>query len=93
MIRNYFTIALRNLVVMLLSKDFTRLVLIGFVVAAPLAYLAMSRWLEQFAYRTSPGTGTFILAANPSSSPRVGLRLTTGPDAFADERKTLRVLN
>ncbi|MGH7456391.1 MAG: ABC transporter permease, partial [bacterium] len=37
--------------VLLLSKDFTKLVLLGFVVAAPLAYYAMNRWLADFAYR------------------------------------------
>lgn len=44
----------------LLSKDFIRLVLIAFAVAAPLAYFAMSRWLEDFAYRISIGPGIFV---------------------------------
>ena len=47
-------------IVALLSKDFTRLVLAGFVVAAPLAYYAMNRWLENFAYRIEIGAGVFI---------------------------------
>ena len=38
-------------IVLLLSKDFARLVGIALVLAAPLAYLAMTRWLETFAYR------------------------------------------
>jgi putative ABC transport system permease protein len=46
----------------LLSKDFTRLVLIGFIVAAPLAYYAMSRWLQDFAYRIDIGWGVFALS-------------------------------
>jgi putative ABC transport system permease protein len=37
--------------VALLSKDFARLVLIAFVLAAPAAYLVLERWLDQFAYR------------------------------------------
>ena len=38
-------------IVLLLSKDFARLVLVAIVLAAPLAFLAMNRWLETFAYR------------------------------------------
>jgi len=49
-------------IVMLLSKDFTRLVLIGFIIAAPLAYYAMHRWLQDFVYRTEIGAGVFILS-------------------------------
>ncbi len=49
-------------IVTLLSKDFLKLVLIAFVLAAPLAYLAMSRWLEDFAYRIELGPGIFLIA-------------------------------
>ena len=38
-------------IVLLLTKDFTRLVGVAFVVATPVVYLVMSRWLESFAYR------------------------------------------
>jgi ABC-type antimicrobial peptide transport system permease subunit len=37
----------------LLSKDFTVLVLIAFVIAIPLAYYFMSNWLQSYSYRTS----------------------------------------
>ena len=40
-------------IVSLLSKDLVSLVLIAFVIAAPLAWLAMNTWLEDFAYRTN----------------------------------------
>lgn len=49
-------------ILVLLSKDFTRLVIIAFVLAAPIGYLAQSRWLETFAYRVSTGWGTFAIA-------------------------------
>ena len=49
-------------VVLLLSKDFARLVLVALVVAGPVAYFAMSRWLDDFAYRVDLGVGTFVLA-------------------------------
>jgi putative ABC transport system permease protein len=40
-------------IVSLLSKDFIQLVLIAFVIAAPVAWWAMYKWLEDFAYRTT----------------------------------------
>jgi len=40
-------------IVSLLSKDFVLLVLISFMVAAPVAWWSMSKWLENFAYRTT----------------------------------------
>jgi len=48
--------------VALLSVDFLKLVGVAFLVAAPLGYVATSRWLESFAYRASPGGGGFLLA-------------------------------
>ena len=38
-------------IVSLLSKDFVKLVLVAFFIAAPLAWLAMNKWLEDYAYR------------------------------------------
>ena len=46
----------------LLSKEFIKLMTISFVIAAPISYLAMNAWLEDFAYRTSINVMTFILA-------------------------------
>jgi putative ABC transport system permease protein len=48
-------------IVSLLSFDFVKLILIAFVMACPIAWVAMDRWLESFAYRTSPGIGVFVL--------------------------------
>ncbi len=47
-------------IVALLSKDFLKLVLTAFVIAAPVAYWAMSRWLEDFAYRIELGPWIFV---------------------------------
>jgi putative ABC transport system permease protein len=49
-------------VVTLLSKDFVKLVLIATVIAFPLAWWMMSKWLEDFAYRISISCGVFIIA-------------------------------
>jgi putative ABC transport system permease protein len=49
-------------VVTLLSRDFVRLVLIGFVVAAPLAWWVMNQWLDSFAYRVELGWSVFLVA-------------------------------
>jgi putative ABC transport system permease protein len=35
----------------LLSKDFARLVVLAFLVATPVSFYAMNRWLQAFAYR------------------------------------------
>ena len=49
-------------VVTLLSKDFLRLVIIAILVASPLAYYAMHRWLQNFAYKIDIAWWTFALA-------------------------------
>jgi putative ABC transport system permease protein len=49
-------------IVMLLSKDFIKLVLIAIVIAIPLCWWAMNEWLHGFAYRITPGPMVFIVA-------------------------------
>lgn len=46
----------------LISRDFLRLVLIAFVLAAPVSYWVVERWLEHFAYRTEIGVGVFVIS-------------------------------
>jgi putative ABC transport system permease protein len=40
-----------SIIVAMLSKDFIKLVVISIVIATPLAWLAMQKWLQSFAYR------------------------------------------
>lgn len=50
-------------VVALLGREFLLLVDISFLVAAPIAYLFLERWLQGYYYRISIGPGGFTLAA------------------------------
>ena len=47
----------------LMTREFLVLVLAGVLIAAPVAYLALDRWLDDFAYRTPLEPGTFAVAA------------------------------
>jgi putative ABC transport system permease protein len=49
-------------IVALLSGDFLKLVLVAFVTAAPMASLAMNRWLQDFAYRINISWWVFVIA-------------------------------
>jgi putative ABC transport system permease protein len=46
----------------MLSKDFARLVLIAFVIAIPVGWLVMHRWLQNFAYRVELSWWRFVVA-------------------------------
>jgi len=49
-------------IVALLSKDFIKLVLIAFIIAIPLSWYAMNKWLADFAYRISMDGKIFVAA-------------------------------
>jgi putative ABC transport system permease protein len=49
-------------VILLLTKEFTKLIIIAFLLAAPVSYLMMDEWLSGFAFRTNLGLGTFAIA-------------------------------
>ncbi|MBL7699663.1 MAG: ABC transporter permease [Chitinophagaceae bacterium] len=49
-------------IVNLLSKDFLKLILVSAVIAFPVAWLAMNRWLQDFAYRIGVSWWVFVLA-------------------------------
>jgi putative ABC transport system permease protein len=49
-------------IVNLLSKDFLKLVILGIIIASPIAYWAMNKWLQDFAYRVDISWWIFALA-------------------------------
>ena len=49
-------------VMIMLNKDFVIWVVIAFVIACPIAYYAMNKWLESFAYKTELSWWVFALA-------------------------------
>ena len=53
-----------NSVVQLLTKDFLKLVIAAFVVAVPIVYLSMQRWLENYTYSIDIQWWVFILAGS-----------------------------
>ena len=46
----------------LLSKDFLKLICIAIFIASPVAWWAMNRWIQNFAYRINPGFWIFFFA-------------------------------
>ena len=49
-------------IVILLSRDFVKLVLIAFIIASPLAWYIMHSWLNDFAYRVNLSAWIFVAA-------------------------------
>jgi putative ABC transport system permease protein len=48
-------------VVMMLTKDFLKLVLIAMLIASPLAWFIMHKWLQDFAYQTPISWVVFLI--------------------------------
>ncbi|MDB5229867.1 MAG: hypothetical protein JWN76_672 [Chitinophagaceae bacterium] len=51
-----------NEIILLLSKDFILLVLVALIIASPLAWYFMNKWLNNFAYRINISVWVFVLA-------------------------------
>lgn len=48
-------------IVILFSKEYLRLILIGFVLAAPLSWYIMNKFLDEFAYKITIGVEVFVI--------------------------------
>jgi putative ABC transport system permease protein len=78
-------------IVLLLSKEFTLLILVAFAVAAPLAGYFMQKWLVQYTYRIQLGWGFFVgamLGSMAIAAGTVGWRAVQA--ALANPVKSLR---
>jgi putative ABC transport system permease protein len=49
-------------IVTLFSREFILLITIAFVIAAPIGYLSMHNWLQNYAYHINIGAGIFLIA-------------------------------
>ncbi|MGD8334285.1 MAG: ABC transporter permease [Desulfobacterales bacterium] len=49
-------------IIVLLLKEFTKLILLANVIAWPIAFFTMNRWLQNYAYRIEIGLSAFVLA-------------------------------
>ncbi|MEQ8478958.1 ABC transporter permease [Fulvivirga sp.] len=49
-------------IVLMLSKQFTKLVLFAFVIAAPISWWAINTWLDSYVYRITLGFEIFLIA-------------------------------
>ena len=77
----------------LISKGYTRLILVAFLIAAPLAYYMMQFWLMDFAYAITPswwifiltGGSTLLIAVMFTSYHAIKAALTNPVDVLRDE--------
>ena len=49
-------------ILIMVSGDLSKLIVIAFVLSIPISIYGMNVWLETFAYRITPGVGTYLLA-------------------------------
>lgn len=77
----------------LITRNFTMLVIVAFIIGAPLAYWLMEQWLQDFAYRITPsvwiffgvGLGTLLIAILITSYHSVKAALTNPVKVLKDE--------
>jgi putative ABC transport system permease protein len=75
----------------LLSKDFLKLVIIAILIASPLAWYFMSKWLQDFAYRINIGWLIFLIAGlSAATLALVTISLQAIRAAIANPVKSLR---
>jgi putative ABC transport system permease protein len=77
----------------LISKGYTRLITLAFLISAPFSYWLMQKWLQDFAYRVTPsiwvfvltGLGALIVAMLITSYHSVKAALTNPVEVLKDE--------
>jgi ABC-type antimicrobial peptide transport system permease subunit len=48
-------------IIFLFSKEYVKLIVIGFLLASPLVWFLMNKWLEGFAYKITIGPAVFVI--------------------------------
>jgi putative ABC transport system permease protein len=79
--------------VMLVSKDYSKLIVIAFILSAPLAYWVVQQWLQEFQYRITPspavfmgvGAGTLLLAVLITSYHSIKAAMRNPVEVLRDE--------
>lgn len=75
-----------------LSREFIQLIVLAFILASALGYVAMERWLAEFEYSISIGAGIFILAGMLSLLiALVTISFQAVKAAFSDPVESLRI--
>ena len=78
-------------VAVMLSKDFLKLVLIAVILAFPLSWWIMSKWLDSFAYRTNLNVEVFLLSgASTMLIALLAVSFQTVKASFANPVKSLK---
>ncbi|MEO5592632.1 MAG: ABC transporter permease [Chitinophagaceae bacterium] len=78
-------------IISILSKDFVQLVLLAFIIAAPLAWWATYKWLQDFVYKTSMSWWIFAVSGLAMlAAAIITLSLQTIKTATANPVKSLR---
>jgi putative ABC transport system permease protein len=49
-------------IMVMLTREMTKWILLSIIFAWPFAYLLMNKWLQNFAYHINPGPGVFLLS-------------------------------
>ena len=77
----------------LISRGYTRLIILAFIIGAPLSYWLMQQWLQDFSYRITPsfwvyaevGIGTLLVAILITSYHSVKAAMTNPVNVLKDE--------
>lgn len=89
-IRKVLGAPVHNIVIML-SKEFTTLIIIAFLISGPVAWYFMHQWLQQYTYRIPLGAGFFIATiAGSVIIAWLTVGYTTIKAALANPVKTLK---
>jgi putative ABC transport system permease protein len=80
-------------ILILISKGYTKLIIVAFFIGAPLSYWLMTKWLQDFEYRISPspyiyilvGAGTLLIALLITSYHSIKAALINPVEVLKDE--------